>query len=96
MPAYAITVTVAALAMLTLSSCQSTDPVTRDRGDWHPSDVNEANLAVQVVNPAELSFGASSTGTDAEQSTAAIQRYHSGKVKPLEENSFVSFGTGAH
>jgi hypothetical protein len=70
------------LAAATLGGCDFMDPYQRP-GNWRPSGVNEANLRAMLVNPADLSAPAPSSGQDGALSTAAVQRLHDGKAKPL-------------
>lgn len=71
-------------ALLSMTSCQDLDPLTRDRGDWRPAGVNQDNLAAQVVNPADLERGVADDGGDTTQAVAAIDRLKADKVKPIE------------
>jgi hypothetical protein len=70
-----------------LAGCAATDPLL-NQNDWHPSGVNEMNIAAQVANPADLIHGREPTGgTDGEQAAAAITRLRTGHVKALPDSA---------
>jgi type IV pilus biogenesis protein CpaD/CtpE len=84
-PLMRLNVSFGVLAML--AGCAVTDPMLNDRG-WHPSGVNEANIAAEVVNPADLRNGRELTaGSDGEQAAAAVLRLRTGRVKGLPDSS---------
>lgn len=67
---------VAALAA-PVAGCAGTDPYER-AGIWKPSGVNDANIAAQVANPADLARGrGDSTGT-VRTATRAVDRLWQG------------------
>ncbi|MDQ2801489.1 MAG: hypothetical protein M3Y41_01935 [Pseudomonadota bacterium] len=69
-----------------LGGCAATDPLTRPVL-WNPSGVNEANIAVQVVNPADLVQGRSAPSqTDGMLAAAAVRRLRLGRVKELPDS----------
>jgi type IV pilus biogenesis protein CpaD/CtpE len=83
------------LAGLTLSlgACAWTDPLQRE-GLWHPTGVNNANLAVMVVNPHDLVAGRGTTTSDATLAAAAVDRLYRDKVKALPDTGLVLAGVG--
>jgi len=55
---------------------------------WHPSGVNEANIAAEVADPADLAHGrAAPAGTDGELAAAAVLRLRTGHVKALPDSA---------
>jgi type IV pilus biogenesis protein CpaD/CtpE len=68
-----------------LSACAATDPLLNPN-DWRPNGANEANIAAQVANPADLKRGRGASGTDGEQAAVAVQRLRAGKVKALPDS----------
>ncbi len=81
--------------LMSMTSCQNVDPLTRDRGDWKPAGVNQGNLEAQIVNPADLTIGVSDEGGDANQAAMAIDRLKSDKVKPIDHVGLVTIGGGS-
>ena len=85
------TVATAALALIPiaigalLSACAATDPLLNPN-DWNPTGANEANIAAQVANPADLERGRAASGTDGEQAAAAVLRLRTGHVKALPDS----------
>ena len=66
-----------------LQGCASTDPLLNTE-HWNPTGVNEANIAAQVANPADLVRGREMpAGSDGQLASAAILRLRSGHVKQL-------------
>lgn len=72
---------VAPLALLALggalAGCSATDPYER-AGIWRPSGVNEANIAAQVANPADLVRGRGEAGGSVRGSSTAVERLWQG------------------
>ncbi len=71
---------------LCLAACAQTDPLTA-AGRWTPTSVNEANLAVQLANPADLLEGQASDGADGQQAVAAVARLRRGQLKALADGN---------
>ncbi|MDO9709135.1 hypothetical protein [Paracraurococcus lichenis] len=72
------------LPLLATAACDALDPYKRE-GNWRPAQVNEANLAVMVANPAELRRGTGAPGTAGFVATGAIERLRADRVKPLPD-----------
>ena len=76
---------VAPLALLALSGalagCSATDPYEK-AGIWRPSGVNEANIAAQVANPADLVRGRGDTSGSVRSSGTAGERLWQGGPAP--------------
>ena len=69
-----------------LGGCGATDPLLSDK-DWNPDNANEANIAAEVVNPADLQYGRQPVGGgDGELAAAAVLRLRTGHVKPLPDS----------
>jgi type IV pilus biogenesis protein CpaD/CtpE len=70
-----------------LTGCAATDPLLNPNL-WQPSGVNEANIAAQVADPADLTHGrAAAAGTDGELAATAVLRLRTGHVKPLPDSA---------
>ena len=67
---------------LALSGCAQTDPLYQ-AGHWHPEGVNDANLEVQLANPADLIGGQGTQSSDGQAAEAAITRLREDHLKPL-------------
>ena len=67
-----------------LIGCTETDPLTMP-GRWQPGGVNEANLAAEMQNPADLFQGRPLPGADGQEAAAAVERFRRGIVKPLPD-----------
>ncbi len=69
------------LALLALcgaiAGCSATDPYER-AGIWRPSGVNEANIAAQVANPADLVRGRGDAGVSVRSGSTAVERLWQG------------------
>jgi len=65
------------LGILALAGCSQTDPYER-AGVWRPSDVNSANIAAQVANPADLVRGREDNRGSVRVPTAAVDRLWAG------------------
>ena len=65
------------LSLLALSGCSATDPFTRE-GTWKPSGVNEANIAAQAANPADLARGRADSSGTYRAGTSAVDRLWQG------------------
>jgi hypothetical protein len=70
------------LIALFLANCAITDPYTRP-GVWRPERVNEADLRVMVVSPADLALGVAAAGGDGQQAAAALDRMRNDKPRVL-------------
>jgi type IV pilus biogenesis protein CpaD/CtpE len=93
-PAIGLRALLAPLALLSgLAGCASTDPLLNPN-DWHPSGVNEANIAAQVANPQDLIHGRAATGSDGEIASTAVLRLRAGKVKALPDSSLSDLKIG--
>ncbi len=70
-----------------LAGCAATDPLLNPHL-WHPSGVNEANIAAEVADPADLTHGrAAASGVDGELAAAAVLRLRTGHVKALPDSA---------
>ena len=81
--------------LLSLTACQSTDPLTRQNGDWRPAGVNQDNLAAEVADPRDLTAGVANDGEDADQAAMAIDRLKTDKVKTIEHIGLSTVGGGS-
>ena len=88
-------IVVISCGLMSMTSCQDVDPLTRDRGDWKPAGVNQGNLEAQIVSPADLTAGVSDEGGDANQAAMAIDRLNSDKVKTIDHVGLVTIGGGS-
>lgn len=72
---------VAPLALLALAGalagCSATDPYEK-AGIWRPSGVNDANIAAQVANPADLVRGRGDAGGSVRGAGVAVERMWQG------------------
>jgi hypothetical protein len=82
---------IAAGVMTFLTGCDALEPYDRV-GAWHPTAVNDANLAVMAVNPADLVYGRGTKPADGISAAAPIDRLRRDHVKPLPDNGS---GSGA-
>jgi len=76
---------------LLLAACG--DPFQRAY-TWHPSGVNDANLAAMVQDKRDLVAGRGQAGSDGQLAATAAERLHSDKTKPLRLESTSSLGSG--
>jgi hypothetical protein len=76
---------------LLLAACG--DPYQRAY-TWHPTGVNEANLAAMVRDKRDLVAGHEQAGSDGHLAAAAAERLHDDKTKPLHLESTSSLGGG--
>ncbi len=70
---------------LGLAGCDTYDPQTRE-GVWQASHANRANLTLMAASPADLVRGTGTTVTDGQNSVAAVDRFHTDKVKKLPDS----------
>jgi hypothetical protein len=73
---------IAVCVMTVLTGCSSMEPYSRV-GTWEPTAVNDANLALMAVNPADLVYGHGTTPADGLTAAAPIDRLRHDHVKPL-------------
>ena len=89
---------VAPLALLALSGalagCSATDPYEK-AGIWRPSGVNEANIAAQVANPADLVRGRGETGGAVRSGGPAVERMWQGGPAQRTQGQGAQPGGGA-
>jgi type IV pilus biogenesis protein CpaD/CtpE len=70
-----------------LAGCAATDPLLNP-SLWHPTGLNEANIAAEVADPADLANGRSAaSGAHGELAAAAVLRLRSGHVKALPDSA---------
>jgi type IV pilus biogenesis protein CpaD/CtpE len=86
------------LAAFSASGCAqvfgaATDPQLRS-GLWRPNHANHADLAAQVQDPADLTHGSSSAGSDGELAASAVSRLRSDSTKTLPSVSTSSIAGG--
>ncbi|MFN0183417.1 MAG: hypothetical protein ACKVQR_06310 [Aquabacterium sp.] len=80
---------------LLVSGCSLTDPYERS-ATWRPSRVNDANIAAQVANPADLTQGRGDAGTGVRTATGAVERMWEGPAKKDAPSSgLTGIGGGA-
>ena len=72
-------------AIVLLSGCSVTDPLYQS-GRWEATNVNQANLIVQVANPDDLRHGRQVSGSDALVAAAAVTRLRQDRVKKLPDS----------
>jgi hypothetical protein len=77
---------IAACVMTFLTGCDALEPYDR-AGAWHPTAVNEDNLALMAVNPADLVYGRGTKPADGITAAAPIDRLRRDHVKPLIDGS---------
>jgi type IV pilus biogenesis protein CpaD/CtpE len=77
---------IAAGVMTFLTGCDALEPYDKV-GAWHPTGVNDANLAVMAVNPADLVYGQGTKPADGMAAAAPIDRLRRDHVKPLPDSS---------
>lgn len=75
-----------------LAGCSTFEPYQRAH-TWHPTGANQANLAVMVVNPADLEHGRGALGSDGATAAAAVDRLRHDRVKPLEDSNSLNTST---
>lgn len=63
-----------------LGGCERLDPFEKE-GIWKPAGVNDANIAVQVANPADLARGRSATSGSVRSATTAVERLWQGPTQ---------------
>lgn len=71
--------------VLLAGGCSLTDPYQRP-GSWRPLGVNDANLAVMVVNKSDLQQGTPGGLADGQLAAAAVERLRHDRVKPLGDS----------
>ena len=71
--------------MTFLAGCNALEPYDKV-GAWHPTAVNDANLALMAVNPADLVYGQGTKPSDGIAAAAAIDRLRRDHVKPLPDS----------
>jgi hypothetical protein len=76
---------IAAGAMIFLTGCDALEPYGRV-GAWQPTGVNEANLTLMAVNPADLVYGQAIKPSDGLTAAAPIDRLRKDHVKPLQDS----------
>jgi type IV pilus biogenesis protein CpaD/CtpE len=70
-----------------LAGCAATDPLLNPNL-WRPSGINEANIAAEAADPADLVHGRQpASGTDGELAAAAVLRLRTGHVKALPDSA---------
>jgi type IV pilus biogenesis protein CpaD/CtpE len=79
------------LALLAGGCTMTSDPTLRE-GTWHPTGVNAANLAAEVVNPHDLVEGEDAPGAPGPIAIGPVERLRADNVKPLPDNSIVQIG----
>jgi hypothetical protein len=73
------------LGTLALAGCTTIiDPFQRE-GVWRPSGVNDANLASQVANPADLAQGREDARGSVRTSTRAVERLWTAAPAPAAQ-----------
>ena len=77
-----------------LAACASTDPLY-DTSRWNPTGTNAANLAAQIVDPADLQHGRHVVGADALQAAAAVARLRQDHVKHLSDSGLAQISVSA-
>jgi hypothetical protein len=70
------------------------DPYQRE-GTWHPTQINDENLRLMVVNPVDLQQGRAATDSLGATSALAVARYRSDNVKTLPDSNLSGIGGGA-
>ena len=71
--------------MTFLAGCNALEPYDKV-GAWHPTAVNDANLALMAVNPADLVYGQGTKPADGIAAAAPIDRLRRDHVKPLPDS----------
>ncbi len=75
---------------IALSGCAATDPLLRP-DLWQPNGANDANIAAEVANPADLVHGRDGGyGIDGQLAAAAVARLRANKVKPLPDSALTT------
>jgi type IV pilus biogenesis protein CpaD/CtpE len=75
-----------------LSGCDNLETY-QSNTSWHPTGANAANLAVQVVNPVDLTHGQPIAPSDGQAAAAAIDRMQHDHVKALLDGDSISSST---
>ena len=86
--------TMAALGLLALAGCDATDPVKREYV-WHPSNINQSNIAAMAANPSDLVRGRETQTRQAVIDTDAVNRVVTGKPTALIKDMAGSQNAGA-
>ncbi len=73
-----------ALATLGVGGCSQTDPYQRS-GTWKPSGVNDANIAAQAANPADLTRGRAAPPGTMRTATTAVERMWQGTSQQRQQ-----------
>jgi hypothetical protein len=76
---------IAAGVMTFLTGCDALEPYNRVDA-WQPTAVNDANLALMAVNPADLVYGQGTKPSDGITAAAPIDRLRRDHVKPLPDS----------
>ncbi len=76
-----------------LGGCVQNDPLVRE-GLWRPAQVNRADLALQVANPADLVRGVGASTSDGQLAAAAVERLRTDKVKKLPDSNLSQLEIG--
>jgi hypothetical protein len=77
---------IAAGVMGFLTGCDALEPYGRV-GAWQPTGVNDENLTLMAVNPADLVYGQAIKPSDGITAAAPIDRLRRDHVKPLPDAS---------
>jgi hypothetical protein len=72
----------AAISLLGLTGCNEIDPLQRPYM-WHPSGVNEQNIAAMAANPADLVHGRDAPQRRVVLESDGVARLWTGKQLPL-------------
>ncbi len=73
---------VVAIALLGIAGCAQTDPFTK-AGIWKPVGVNDANIAAQLADPADIARGRpASSGTYRTGASAVDRHWQGGPPRP--------------
>jgi hypothetical protein len=76
---------IAAGVVTFLTGCDALEPYNRV-DTWRPTAVNDANLTLMAVNPADLIYGQGTRPSDGITATAPIDRLRRDHVKPLPDS----------
>lgn len=85
---------VASAVAVLLSGCAGPEPFDRPN-TWHATGVNDSNLAVMAVRPADLARGRGTGPADGQVIATSVDRLRSGQVKPLSNGGVGSSVSGA-
>jgi type IV pilus biogenesis protein CpaD/CtpE len=72
-----------------LSGCDNLEAY-QNNTSWHPTGANAANLAAEVVNPVDLTYGQPAAPSDGLAAAAAIDRLRHDHVKPLPDGDSIT------